>query len=357
MPTWSGILTEIGQELAAGEPSPYDKVRRRYLVAVARHSGRPAILYATRFTQGGNFPPDLLSITEEDGQGLMEVVHGLPSDSLDLILHSPGGSPVAAEAFVTYLRSKFSHIRVVVPHLAMSAATMVACAADVIVMGKHSFLGPTDPQLVLQTPLGVRMVPAHAIRQQFDQAARECSDPARIGAYLPMLPQFGPDLLAQCLNVCALSRELVAGWLQKYMFKDDPDGATKAQEIAGWLSEHGTHKMHGRHLSRDQLLAKGLRVEPLERDQTEQDLFLSVLHATTHTFSNTTAVKIIENNLGKAFIKQVRIVQTMPPMQAPPEDDGSRGPATTRPKPKPSARPGAPKARRSASRRANRKRG
>jgi ClpP class serine protease len=41
----------------------------------------------------------------------------------------------------------------------MSAATMVACAANQIVMGKHSFLGPIDPQLILQTALGNRLVP------------------------------------------------------------------------------------------------------------------------------------------------------------------------------------------------------
>ena len=46
-----------------------------------------------------------------------------------------------------------------------------------------------------------------------------------------------------------------------------------------------------------------MRVAHLEKDQKEQDLVLSVFHATTHTFVGTTAVKIIENHLGKAFIK------------------------------------------------------
>ena len=55
----------------------------------------------------------------------MEVSQGLEGDGLDLILHSPGGSPEAAEAIVSYLRSRFSHIRVIVPQLAMSAATMI----------------------------------------------------------------------------------------------------------------------------------------------------------------------------------------------------------------------------------------
>ena len=46
-----------------------------------------------------------------------------------------------------------------------------------------------------------------------------------------------------------------------------------------------------------------LRIEYLEKDSQLQDLVLSVFHATTHTFSSTPAMKIIENQNGKAFIK------------------------------------------------------
>ena len=70
-----------------------------------------------------------------------EVSHGLQDDKLDLIMHSPGGSPEAAEAIILYLRSRFSDIRVIVPQLAMSAATVIACAANKVVLGKHSLFG------------------------------------------------------------------------------------------------------------------------------------------------------------------------------------------------------------------------
>ncbi len=60
----------------------------------------------------------------------------------------------------------------------MSAATMWAMAADEIVMGKHSQLGPIDPQVSL--PSGVT-VPAGALIDQFRGASRECSeDPSQI---------------------------------------------------------------------------------------------------------------------------------------------------------------------------------
>ena len=125
----------------------------------------------------------------------MDVTGGLHDKNLDLILHSPGGSPEAAEGIVSYLRSRFQNIRVIVPELAMSAATMISCAANEIVMGKHSFLGPIDPQLLVSTQLGQRYVPAQAVLDQFDKAQKECHVPAQavqIGLGQPNQPAASP---------------------------------------------------------------------------------------------------------------------------------------------------------------------
>ena len=260
-----------------------------------------------------NIQPDLLSIVDEDVQGFMETVHGIEGNALDLIVHSPGGSPTAAEAIVRYLRSRFSDIRVIVPHMAMSAATMLACSADKIVMGKHSFLGPIDPQLIMQTSLGARAVPAQAILAQFELAKEECADPVKMRAWLPMLNQYGPDLLITCRNATVLSERLVSSWLAKYMFKGDLDADTKANEISKWLAGHDNFLNHGRSIPRDDLVEKGLYVDSLEDDQTFQDLVLSIFHATSFTFSSTPAVKIIENNLGKAFLKMANFPMLQPP--------------------------------------------
>lgn len=242
----------------------------------------------------------------------MEVTHGLTGGELDLILHSPGGSPEAAEAFVNYMRSKFTHVRAVVPHAAMSAATMIACACEQIVMGKHSSLGPIDPQFIMGTQLGVQSVPAQAIKDQFDKAQVECQDPSKLNSWYPILGQYGPALLVQCENALALSRELVAAWLTKYMFCGNTDGETIAVGIAEKLASHNDHKSHGRHLPRPTIKSYGLDVVALEDDQTWQDLALSVFHATTHTFGMTPAVKIIENHMGRAFIKQQQVIAVQP---------------------------------------------
>jgi hypothetical protein len=263
----------------------------------------------------------------------MEVIHGLAGPNLDLIIHSPGGSPEAAEAIVTYLRSKFAHIRVIVPQLAMSAATMIACAADVIVMGKHSFLGPIDPQFIIHTPLGERMVPAQAILEQFDLAMTECQDPTKLAAWFPMLSQYGPGLLVQCMNASDMSQEFVKRWLKSCMFKHYPNKTSRARKISQWLSDHGYFKSHGRHIPRQELEKRGLTIENLEKDQIFQDRVLSVFHAATHTFSITPAVKIIENHLGKSFIKLSRQMLVQMPIPVQPPSGGVPSPTPEMPPP------------------------
>lgn len=241
----------------------------------------------------------------------MEVIHGLSGSELDLILHTPGGSLEVAEAFVAYLRSKFKHIRIIVPLMAMSAGTMIACSGDKIVLGKHSFLGPTDPQILLQTETGLRMVSAQSILDQFDHAQKECNNLKNLNSWVPMIRQYGPDLLDHSEKALEMSRELVENWLSKYMLKTDDK---TAKNIAKWLSNNKLFKTHSRRISREQLEKNGLKIQRLEDNQKEQDLFLSVFHATTHTFTGSGAIKIIENHLGRAFIKAAPIfIQQKPP--------------------------------------------
>jgi hypothetical protein len=179
-----------------------------------------------------------------------------------------------------------------------------ARAADEIVMGKHSFLGPIDPQFIMQTALGPRSVPAQAILEQFERALTEAADAVKLRVWAPMLIQYGPDLLVTCENAAKLSQDLVSEWLKSYMFKGEPDADSKGKAIAGWLSDHKLFKTHARPISRDEFLQKGMTgIRALEQDQTEQDLALSVHHAAAHTFSSTAVVKIIENNLGKAYVR------------------------------------------------------
>ena len=318
MATWGDILNELTASAQQRHgPPDFDAVRRKYLAALQQLTGRATLLYAANFLTP---PPagaeSAITVNDEDMQGFMHVVHGLQGEQLDLIVHSPGGSAEATESIANYLRQKFTHLRVIVPHLAMSAATMLACAADVVVMGRHSSLGPTDPQLLLPTPMGgMRMVPAQAIIAQFERARRECSsDQGNFPVWAPILPQYGPDLLETCENICKLTASLVKDWLARYMFAGHADAEAKAARLSGWLNEHRALLTHGRHLARGELVAHGMNVVELETPAEFQDAVLSVFHATTHTFNATGTLKIIENHNGVAWCKAPAPRMVMQPM-------------------------------------------
>jgi hypothetical protein len=180
-------------------------------------------------------------------------------------------------------------------------------------MGKHSFIGPIDPQFVLDTQLGRMPVPAHAIREQFEMAKEECRDQGLLPSWIPVLRQYGPALIIQCQLAIDLSQSLVGDWLGRYMFSRDVDGANRGRAVAAALANHATFKSHGRFISREQARTLGLTVDNLEDDPKLEDLLLSVFHATTHTFSATPAVKLIENHNGRAFIKQQQVVVVQQP--------------------------------------------
>src|SRR6202030_814563 len=66
---------------------------------------------------------------------------------IDLVLHTPGGLVLAALQIAKAVREHKGKVTVFVPHYAMSGGTLIALAADEIVMCEHSVLGPIDPQL------------------------------------------------------------------------------------------------------------------------------------------------------------------------------------------------------------------
>jgi hypothetical protein len=303
MPSWGEILAELGQTPRAlnGQPN-WDLVRRKYLTALHGLTGRNTILYYTDYLQTGG---PITSINLQDMQGMMEVCRDLTGPDLDILIHSPGGSAEATASIVRYLRRKFSDIRVFVPLAAMSAATMWALSSNRIVMGKHSQLGPIDPQMV--TPQG--LVPARAIIEQFETAKQECaSNPSVLGAWIPILQQYGPALLKQCDMAERLSRELVRGWLRAYMFKGRRRADDQAERATSYFADAAVHKSHGLGIDRDQARGAGIVIDDLEVDQDLQDAVLSVHHATLLTLDGPT-VKIIENHLGRAFVQQQQVLQ------------------------------------------------
>lgn len=307
MPTLEYIQKEIKGLKEAGQ----DRIRYEYLAKLHDVTKRDTIAYFSSYNTPRPFPVPAgsLSVIQDDIQGFMASLHGLKGEGLDLILHSPGGSLEAAEQIVRYLRGKYNHIRAIVPQNAMSAATMIACACDEILMGKHSAIGPIDPQMGFVTPNGGQvMMPAHTILEDFNSAKDDIGKNPNLGnLWGPKLMSLPFGFLNLCQQTIELSKEKVEQWLGQYMFqgKDLP----KAKEIAAWLGRFSEHRTHGRPIGYELALSKGLKVSRLEDNQVLQEAVLSVFHAAMVTFQTTNCLKIIENHKGKGhyLITQVMI--------------------------------------------------
>ncbi|MCX7829031.1 MAG: ATP-dependent Clp protease proteolytic subunit [Thermanaerothrix sp.] len=113
-----------------------------------RRNSRVITLIHRQETMGfwGMFQRNFINI--EDSEEVLRVIRMTPDDTpIDLVVHTPGGLLLAAEQIAEALRKHRAKVTVFVPHYAMSGGTLIALAADEIVMDRHAVLGPVDPQL------------------------------------------------------------------------------------------------------------------------------------------------------------------------------------------------------------------
>ncbi|WP_025270452.1 SDH family Clp fold serine proteinase [Hippea sp. KM1] len=84
----------------------------------------------------------------EDSEAILRAIRITPEDMpIDMIIHTPGGVALAATQIANALADRKAKVRVIVPHYAMSGGTLIALAADEIIMDDYAVLGPIDPQL------------------------------------------------------------------------------------------------------------------------------------------------------------------------------------------------------------------
>jgi ClpP class serine protease len=84
----------------------------------------------------------------EDSEQILRAIRMTPPGMpIDLILHTPGGLVLASDQIAYALKRHPGRVTVIVPHYAMSGGTLVALAADEILMDPDAVLGPVDPQL------------------------------------------------------------------------------------------------------------------------------------------------------------------------------------------------------------------
>ena len=300
MPNWNEVIQEIN---AVGQSNqavnPFDVVRRKYLKQIHDITGRNVIAYYSGWLQKPTAADT--AVNDKDKSGFMLAIHKLDkTKGLDLLLHTPGGDIAATESLVDYLYAMFGKdIRVIVPQISMSAGTMIALSAKEIIMGKHSNLGPIDPQF--------NGIACQAVVNEFKQAVADIqSNPSSAILWQTIISKYHPTFLGACQQAIEWSERMVSAWLNHNMCNGDGE---RVKKILTTFSNHQEQKSHARHIPKSECLDAGVTVLNLEDDQNLQDAVLTTHHMYFHTFSNTTAVKLIENQNGTAYVENQAIQQ------------------------------------------------
>ena len=123
---------------------------RRRLIAKLEQArkSRVILLVHRQETMGLLGFPIFRYIDVNDSEEVIRAIHLTdPDTALDLILHTPGGLVLASLQIARAINKHPAKVTVFVPHYAMSGGTLIALAADEIVMCAHAVLGPVDPQV------------------------------------------------------------------------------------------------------------------------------------------------------------------------------------------------------------------
>jgi len=190
-----------------------DASRQRLIAKIERQRHSRVILLVHRQEQMSLLGfPVFRYIDVNDSEEVMRAIHLTDPDvPLDIVLHTPGGLVLAALQIARAIHKHQGKVTAFVPHYAMSGGTLIALAADEIVMSEYAVLGPVDPQLGEYPAASILRAVAKKPVAEIDDKTLILADQAE-------------KAMAQ---VCKSVRELLA--------TKSPDG--KAEELARLLSE------------------------------------------------------------------------------------------------------------------------
>jgi ClpP class serine protease len=123
--------------------------RKRMIALIERErKSRVVLLVHRQETMSLLGFPVFRYIDINDSEEVLRAIHLTdPEIPIDLVLHTPGGLVLAATQIARAIFTRKGKVTVFVPHYAMSGGTLLALAADEIVMSDYAVLGPVDPQL------------------------------------------------------------------------------------------------------------------------------------------------------------------------------------------------------------------
>lgn len=273
------------------------KERKKQLKRISDIRGRDVLVYASNIN--ANAPT---SIDYSDILPFSDQLSNLSSENIDIILETPGGLAEVVEDLVKLVRNKHKNVGIIVPGTAKSAGTIFSMAADEILMGELSALGPIDAQIVSN---GKRFS-ADAFLEGLNKIRQEATSKKSLElAYIPMLQNLSPGEIQHCENAQKFSKTLVTNWLKEYKFKDwsmhetsqtpvtDGDKEKRAEEIADLLCNHSHWLTHGRSIKMQDLRNMKLSITDYTQD-TELNDAITRYHTLLQMSFETNIYKIYE---------------------------------------------------------------
>lgn len=293
MANWSH-LSEISNNLS-GETAWWEWIETEMILNLNTISecrnGSSVLFYGSSFLQKPTFSNTI--IRSEDLNGFISVLSDVENQkNLSLILHTPGGGINATETIVEYLRSRFEYIEVIIPTFSMSAGTMIALSADLILMGSQSQLGPIDPQM----QYAGRYISARAVVEQFKSARTEIlEEPDTMHVWAPIISSLGPALIEEAHNALDYGEQMVSRWMEQYMFSknDLPVRQQLAQNVASYFNDATIHKSHGRRIDRQEANKVGARIFDIEEDVQLEEAVNNVYFLITILFEKGISNKLL----------------------------------------------------------------
>lgn len=157
-----------------------DGARTRLIARIENQRGSRVIILAHRQeTMSFLGFPLMKYIDINDSEEILRAISMTdPEVPVDLVLHTPGGLVLAATQIARAINKHPGKVTVLVPHYAMSGGTLIALAADEIVLSKHAVLGPVDPQLGQYPAASILKVVAQKSVDEIDDSTLILADQA-----------------------------------------------------------------------------------------------------------------------------------------------------------------------------------
>jgi len=210
------------------------------------------------------------AIAYQDGEIIENILRSMEigDGNLDMLFHTPGGSPEAAANIIRVCRSYSKRFRVIIPNAAMSAGTLIAMGSDEIIMSDTSKLGPIDPQMIFIQEKGVAIMrPAKSFIDAYvdliNSARSAILNKQPATPFLHLLDRQDPSWIIECIKARNATENLAKELLKKNMLRDKSE--EEIAEIVKNFFEVGDKSTHGRAISADEARLFGLRITKEEK--------------------------------------------------------------------------------------------